>query len=123
LADEVTLGEVHRGLREHEQRSADQHRALDERITSLAAQSVSAAVYQADQRATVEMARRLERDHGEDVRKLREDVINPALVRIETLEKRPVPTMTFGKWIALAGAITGFLTVIVAAWAVTKGAA
>lgn len=120
MSDEVTLGEVHRGLREHEQRSADQHRALDERITSLAAQSVSAAVYQSDQRATVEMARRLERDHGEDVRKLREDVINPALARIEALEKRP--SMSFGKWMQALGLVVAFLAVVIAAWAATKGA-
>lgn len=103
MPDEPTVGEVFRRLRDHEQRTGAEHRALDDRITRTAADAVQADVHD-----------RIERDRDRELGKLDR--------RVESLERRPVPTMTFGRWIALAGAITGFLTVVVAAWAVTKGA-
>jgi hypothetical protein len=124
LSDEFTLGEVRRNLHEHEQRSVEQHRALDERITSLAGHSVTDVVYQLDKAATVEMARRLERDRVEGERKLREDVIGPALVRITALEtvNATRPTMTFTTWVALLTLAATFLGVLVTVWATSKGA-
>lgn len=124
MSDEVTLGEVNRGLREHKRESAEQHRALDERITRLAAESVPLDVYQADQRATVDMARRLEHDRVEGERKLREDVITPALGRITALETANAtrPGMTFTKWMQVLGVIAAFAAVLVTAWVATKGA-
>lgn len=124
MPDDVTLGEVQRGLREHRRESAEQHRALDERITRVAAESVPLDVYQADQRAVAELARRLERDRVEGERKLREDVINPGLVRTTALETVNAnrPTMSFGKWMQALGVVMAFLTVVIAAWVATKGA-
>lgn len=124
MADDITLGEVQRGLREHRRESAEQHRALDERITRVAAESVPLDVYQADQRATTELARRLERDRVDGERKLREDVITPALGRITALETANAnrPGMTFTKWMAVLGVAAAFLTVLVTVWATSKGA-
>lgn len=124
MADEVTLGEVKRGLADHRRESAEQHRALDERITRVAAESVPMDVYQADQRATTELARRLERDRVDGERKLREDVITPALGRITALETANAsrPGMTFTKWMAVLGVVAAFLTVLVTVWATSKGA-
>lgn len=103
MPDEITVGEVYRRFQDHEQRTALEHRSLDDRIVRTAAEAVQADVHD-----------RIERERDRELGKLDR--------RVEELERRPVPTMTFGKWIALAGAITGFLTVVVAAWAVTKGA-
>lgn len=124
MPDDFTLGEVQRGLQEHRRESAEQHRALDERITRVAAESVQMDVYQADQRATSELARRLERDRVEGERKMREDVITPALVRITALEtvNATRPTMTFTKWVALLTLAATFLGVLVTVWATSKGA-
>lgn len=124
MPDDVTLGEVQRGLREHRRESAEQHRALDERITRVAAESVPLDVYQADQRAVAELARRLERDRVEGERKLREDVINPGLVRTTALETANAnrPTMTFTRWMQVLGVVAAFLAVLVTAWVATRGA-
>lgn len=120
MADDVTLGEVQRGLREHRRESAEQHRALDERITRVAAESVPLDVYQSDQRATAELARRLERDRVEGERKLREDVIRPLMVRVDTLEKRPA--MTVGRMAVIATAVIALAALVVQAWGTLKGA-
>lgn len=124
MPDDFTLGELQRGLQDHRRESAEQHRALDERITELARHTVTDVVYQLDKAATVEMARRLERDRVDGERKLREDVINPALLRIDALEKTNAtrPGMTFGRWMQVLGVVAAFLAVLVTAWVATKGA-
>ena len=120
MSDEVTLGEVRRGLQEHRQSSAEQHRALDERITGLANHSVSDAVYQLDKAATVEMARRLERDRVEDVRKLREDVIKPMLDRLEKVEGRPA--MSLARWLGVVTVGLGLVALLIQAYGTLRGA-
>lgn len=120
MSDEVTLGEVRRGLQEHRQTSSDQHRALDERITSLANHSVTDAVYQLDKAATVEMARRLERDRVEDVRKLRDDVIKPLSDRLDKVEGRPA--MSLARWLGVVTVALGLAALLVQAYGTLKGA-
>jgi hypothetical protein len=135
VADDVTPGELgHRirdlgtaldqRLREHEARTDRIHAEQDNRITQMAAKSVQTDVYQSDQRAVAELARRLERDRVEDVRRLREDVINPALVRIAALElvNANRPTMSFTRWVGVLGVVVGFLAVVVTVWATSRGA-
>lgn len=103
MPDDISIGEVYRRLQDHEQRTALEHRALDDRITRTAADAVQADVHD-----------RIERERDRELGKLDR--------RVEVVERRPVPSMTFGKWMALVTVATGILTVIVAAWAVTKGA-
>jgi len=124
VPDDVTLGELHRRLQDHEQRTDRIHGEQDSRIARVAAESVPLDVYQADQRAVAELARRLERDRVEDVRKLREDVIKPLVERTTALEtvNATRPTMSFGKWMQALGVVMAFLTVVIAAWVATKGA-
>lgn len=97
---------------------------MDERITSVAAKAVTDSVYQLDKAATVEMARRLERDRVEGERKMREDVIKPLADRVSVLEAKDAarPAMTFGKWMQVLGVIAAFAAVLVTAWVATKGA-
>lgn len=120
MPDEFTLGELHRNQREHEQRSIEQHRALDERITNLANHSVTESVYRLDKDATVETARRLERDRVEGERKLREDVIKPLLERVALLEKRPA--LTIGRIAVIATAFIALAALLVQAYGTLKGA-
>ncbi|MHA6764669.1 hypothetical protein [Streptacidiphilus sp. PAMC 29251] len=124
MPDDVTPGELGRRLEAHEMRTSAEHRALDERITQLSRVAVPLDVYQADQRAVAELARRLERDRVDDVRKLREDVIKPAVDRITALETANAtrPGMTFGRWMTVLSVVAAFLAVVVAAWTATKGA-
>lgn len=120
MPDDVTLGEVQRGLQEHRRESAEQHRALDERITALAGRSVTDVVYQLDKATTAELARRLERDRVEGERKLREDVIDPLAKRVEALEQRPA--LTVGRMAVIATAVIALAALVVQAWGTIKGA-
>lgn len=87
----------------------------------MARRSVTDAVYQLDRAATVEMARRLERDRVEGERKMREDIIKPLERRMDTQEAKP--QMTFTNKIAVYGLLLVFISVVIAAWVATKGAA
>jgi CHASE3 domain sensor protein len=124
VADDVTLGELHRRLQDHEVRTDRIHGEQDNRIARVAAEAVPLDVYQSDQRAVAELARRLEQDRVEDVRKLREDIIKPLADRMTASEAAQAarPGMTFGRWMTVLGVVAAFLGVIVAAWALAKGA-
>lgn len=63
---------------------------------------------------------RLGREHVEDLRKFREDVIRPISERVSVLER--ARGMSFGRWIGVLGVIAAFAGVIVTAWATSKGA-
>jgi hypothetical protein len=123
LPDDFTLGEVQRGLQAHRQESAEQHRVLDERITNLASRTVTEAVYQLDKAATVEMARRLERDRVDDVQRLeREHARDMAIVAEQIKELRAKPWLTTGRIIVIAMAVIALATLLVTAWGTWKGA-
>lgn len=141
MPDEVTVGEVHRSLRDHEARSAEQHRSLDERITALAAQSVPLSVWQQAERARdaelqrseherAAEAQRLEREHQADVARLdrareqgqaqfQESVIKPLVERVDKVEDRPA--MTLARWLGVIVAVCAALTLLVEAWGTAKG--
>ncbi len=121
MPDEVTLGELDRRLRDHEQRTDRIHGEQDSRIARVAAESVPLDVYQADQRAVAELARRLERDRVEGERKAREDVIKPLADRVEKLEQRPA--LTVGRMAVIATAVIALAALVVQAWGTLKGAA
>lgn len=93
---------------------------MDERITELARRAVTDSVYQLDKAATVEMARRLERDRVEDVRKLREDVIKPIADRLEKVEGRPA--MSLARWLGVVTVALGLAALLVQAYGTLRGA-
>jgi hypothetical protein len=86
---------VYRRLQDHETRTALEHRAIDERITAVAQQSVPMVAYQADQRARDAETVRLDREHAADVARLdreREQSDRQANDRLAKIEDRPAMT-------------------------------
>lgn len=129
MADDPTTGEVYRRLQDHETRSDRQHSELDQRITRMAAESVPLDVWHQAERARDAELARLRQEHDADLTALRQDVIRPLERRLEAtdkrvsaVEKRPGPTMTFSRWMAVVTAALTAVGVVVAAWAATKGA-
>lgn len=140
MADDPTTGEVYRRLQDHEQRSDRQHSDLDQRITRMAAESVPLDVWhQAERARDAEMSRmrqdheadmvRGHQEHDADLARFRQDVTRPlgrrleaVEKRLEVVEKRPGPTMTFSRWMAVITAVITALGVVVAAYAASKGA-
>lgn len=123
MPDEPTVGEVYRRLQDHEQRTGLEHRALDERITRVAAESVSVIAYQADQRARDAETARLDREHAADVARLdreREQGEAQAGVRFGKLEDRPA--MTMARWLGVVVAVCAALALVVQAYGTLKGA-
>lgn len=120
MPDEPTPGEVYRRLQDHETRTALEHRALEERITGVAQQSLSLSVWQQAERARDAEMQRMERERTAAIDALKEDVIKPLRERIGVLEK--LRGMSFGRWVGALGVVAAFLAVVVTAWAATKGA-
>jgi hypothetical protein len=123
VPDEPTPGEVYRRLQDHEQRTAMEHRALDERITAVAQQSVPMVAYQADQRARDAETVRLDREHAADVARLdreREQSDRQANDRLAKIEDRPA--MTMARWIGVAMAVCAALALVVQAYGTLRGA-
>ncbi len=123
MPDEPTPGEVYRRLQDHEQRTAMEHRSLDERITAVAQQSVPMVAYQADQRARDAETVRLDREHAADVARLdreREQSDRQANDRLAKIEDRPA--MTMARWIGVAMAVCAALALVVQAYGTLKGA-
>jgi hypothetical protein len=112
--------ELDRRLRDHEARTDRIHAELDNRITQLARDTVPLVVWQQAERTRDLETGRLEREHDEDVKRLRDDVITPLAARVTTLEGRP--SMTFGRWVGVLTVVAAFLAVVVAAWSAAKGA-
>lgn len=134
MSDEFTLAEARRNQREHEQRSTEQHRALDERITAVAAQSVTVAVWQQVERARdaevrrlehehVAEAQRLEREHATDIQRVeREHARDVGEIREELKELRARPGMSLGRWLGVATVVLMFAGLMFQAYATAKGA-
>lgn len=120
MPDDVSTGELDRRLRDHEARTDRIHGEQDSRMARMAAEWVPLDLWQQAERARDAEAQRLKQEHADDMTRLKEDVIKPLRDDVAALQQGR--RMTFGRWIALATVVTGFLTVIVAAWAVTKGA-
>lgn len=93
MADEPSLGELARRLDRVE-------RDVDEAEVRLRAEHTSDI-------------QRLEREHDEAFRQLREDVIKPMQDRLR---------MSFGRWVGVLSTVAAFAGVVVAAWATSKGA-
>lgn len=72
------------------------------------------------ERGLASEVRRLEREHAEDLRKLREDVIKPLVERVAVLEKRP--GLTAGRWAVIATAVVAVLALAVQAYGTLRGA-
>jgi hypothetical protein len=123
VPDEPTPGEVYRRLQDHETRTALEHRAIDERITAVAQQSVPMVAYQADQRARDAETVRLDREHAADVARLdreREQSDRQANDRLAKIEDRPA--MTMARWIGVAMAVCAALALVVQAYGTLRGA-
>lgn len=120
MPDDVSTGELDRRLRDHEARTDRIHGEQDTRIARVAAESVQLDLWQQAERARDAEAQRLKQEHADDMTRLKEDFIRPLRTDVDALKASR--RMTFGRWVALATVVTGFLTVVVAAWAVTKGA-
>lgn len=123
MPDEPTPGEVYRRLQDHEQRTALEHRAIDERITKVASDSVPMVAYQADQRALAADAQRQDREHSADVARLdreREQGERQTSDRLGKIEDRPA--MTMARWIGVAMAVCAALALMVQAYGTLKGA-
>lgn len=112
MPDEVTPGELGRRLEAHEHRTASEHRALDERITRVAAESVPLGVWQQTELAHVAEAKRLEREHAADL----------VLVRDELKELRGRGWLTTGRIVVIATAVIALAALLVQAWGTLKGA-
>jgi hypothetical protein len=120
VPDEPTTGEVYRRLQDHETRTALEHRAIEERITRVASESVPLSVWQQAERARDADMQRMERERVQAIEAVKEDVIQPLRERVGTLEK--LRGMSFGRWVGALGVVAAFLAVVVTAWAATKGA-
>jgi hypothetical protein len=120
VADDPTSAEIGRRLDAHELRTDRVHAELEAHINRVAAEMVPLAVYQADQRALAQLQAQAQREHDDDLRQLREDVIKPLTERITVLER--LRTMGFGRWVGVLGVVAAFASVIVTAWATSKGA-
>ncbi len=112
--------ELDRRLRDHETRTDRIHAEQDNRITQLARDTVPMLVWQQAERVRDGEVQRLEREHDEDLKRLKDDVIAPLAARITALEKRP--QMTWGRWIGALTVVAAFLAVVIAAWSAAKGA-
>lgn len=122
MADEVTLGEVRRGFLEHRQTSADQHRALDERITGVAATSVTVAVWQQAERARDAEVQRLAHEHQAEAQRLQQEHARDiAAVRDEIKVIRERPWLTTGRFVVIFGAVLALATLLVTAWPILRG--
>lgn len=120
MADEVSAAELGRRQDAHELRTDRIHAELEAHINRVAAEMVPLNVYQADQRALAQQQAQAQRDHDDDLRQLREDVIKPLTERVSVLER--LRTMGFGRWVGVLGVVAAFASVIVTAWATSKGA-
>lgn len=123
MPDEITPGELDRRLRDHETRTDRAHAELDNRISRVAAESVTVAVWQLSERAHVAEAQRLEREHVADVARLdreREQGEQAAGERFAKIENRPA--MTAARWLGVAMAVCAALALIVQAYGTLKGA-
>lgn len=120
MADDPTSAEIGRRLDAHELRTDRVHAELEAHINRVAAEMVPLAVYQADQRALAQLQAQAQREHDDDLRQLREDVIKPLAERVSVLER--LRTMGFGRWVGVLGVVAAFASVIVTAWATSKGA-
>lgn len=121
MADEPSPGELDRRFTAHELRTDRQHAELEAHINRVAAEMVPLNVYQADQRARDQQQAQAQRDHDDDLRQLREDVIKPMDNRLGILER--AKSMSFARWVGALGVVAAFAGVIVTAWATSKGAA
>lgn len=120
MADEPTSAEIGRRLDAHELRTDRIHAELEAHINRASAEMVPLNVYQADQRARDQQYAQGQRDHDDDLRQLREDVIRPLAERVGMLER--AKSMSFGRWVGVLGVVAAFAGVIVTAWATSKGA-
>ena len=123
MPDDVTPGELDRRLRDHEARTDRVHAEMDNRISRVAAESVTVAVWQLSERAHVAEAQRLEREHVADVARLdreREQGEQQTNGRLAKLEDRPA--MTLARWIGVAMAVCAALALVVQAYGTLKGA-
>jgi exosome complex RNA-binding protein Csl4 len=131
VADDVTPGELDRRLRDHESRTDRVHGELDSRITRVASESVTVAVWQLAERAHVAEAvrlerehvadiQRLEREHDEDLQHLQDNVIKPLVERVEKVEDRPA--MSTARWLGVVVAVCAALALMVQAYGTLKGA-
>lgn len=108
MPDEPTPGEVYRRLQDHEQRTAMEHRALEEQITAARRESVPIGEYRSDQRARDRELQNQERRVGSLEK------------RHDALEQRPA--MTVGRWAAVILAVAAVLTLVVTVYGTLKGA-
>ena len=112
MPDDVSSGELYRRQRDHEQRTDRIHADLDNRITSLAKDTVPLALYQQGERDRDKEIQRLEDEHDVDIRQ----------VRGELKELRERPQMTMGRWVAVGTALIALLALLVQAYGTLKGA-
>lgn len=111
MADDISTGELDRRLESHERRTDRIHAETDARITNLAREMVPLGLYQRAERDRDRQMQRLEDDHDEDVRQLREEIA----------QLRERPAMTLGKWVAVLGVVAAFLGVAITAWSTLRG--
>lgn len=117
---EPTFGELWRRQQEHEDRSDRAHDGLSARIDYLAAHTVPLGEYQTAERARSDQIQRLERDHDEDLDKMRQTELKPMAERLARQEGRS--GVTWG-WILAGGtALLGVVGVLIDAWSAAKGA-
>lgn len=100
MADDTSLGELSR------RQDRAEHK-WDQEIARVRAE------HQAD-------VQRVEREHGEDLRALREDVIRPLQERMSAVERRPA--LTAGRWAGIALAVIALAALLVQAYGTLKGA-
>lgn len=120
MADDPTANEVAWRLQNHEQRTDRIHGEMDTRIANLARDTVSTTAFAEAQRVRDVEAQRLEREHNEDLRKLRTDVIGPLRERVAALEKRP--GLTVGRIAVIATAVIALGALLVQAYGTLRGA-
>ena len=122
MPDDITLGEVHRNLREHVQQSTEQHRATDSRITEVATQSVTVAVWQQAERARDAEVQRLAHEHAAEAQRLQlEHARDIAAVRDEIKVIRERGWLTTGRFVMIFLAVIALATLLVTAWPILRG--
>lgn len=100
MSDDITLGEIYRRLRAHEERSTQEHQTLHDRISRVALESVQADVHT-----------QLERDRTKDIKGLDR--------RLEALEKRP--GVTWGRALAAVSVAIAMVALLIQAYSTVKG--
>lgn len=112
MADDVSAGELDRRLEAHERRTDRIHAETDKRITDLAKDTVPLALYQQGERDRDREIQRLDNEHEQDVKRLRDEI----------KELRDRPQMTWARWLGVLTVAAAFLALAVQAYGTLRGA-